>query len=309
MLIATSEGDLVRDDRTRTRLTVSVVARRGDVIQQGFESLGKSRGFEILSAAAATDLARTAATKAVTMLDALPAPSGPLAVVLANGFGGTLFHEACGHGLEADAVVKGASVYTGKLGETIAAPHITAYDDGTIPGEWGSAAFDDEGVPMQKTMVIENGRLCSYLNDRLRARKMETAPTGNGRRQSFRHVPVPRMRTTYIAPGEVTPDEIIADTKHGFYAKSLAGGQVEPASGNFVFGVAEGYLIENGRVTTPLRGATLVGSGIEILNSIDLIGNDFLVKSGMCGKDGQSVPVGTGQSTLRISRMTVGGTA
>ena len=232
-----------------------------------------------------------------------------MAVVLANGFGGTLFHEACGHGLEADAVVKGASVYTGKMGESIAAAHLSAYDDGTIPGEWGSAAFDDEGVPMQKTMVIEDGRLRSFLNDRLRARKMGVAPTGNGRRQSFRHVPVPRMRTTYIAPGEATPEEIIADTKRGFYAKSLAGGQVEPASGNFVFGVAEGYLIENGRVTTPLRGATLVGSGIEILNRIDLVGDDFLVKSGMCGKDGQSVPVGTGQATLRISRMTVGGTA
>jgi TldD protein len=309
VLIATSEGDLVRDDRTRTRLTVSVVARRDGVIQQGFESLGKSRGFEILSPDVAAEMARTAAGKAVTMLAALPAPSGPMAVVLANGFGGTLFHEACGHGLEADAVVKGASVYTGKMGESIAAAHLSAYDDGTIPGEWGSAAFDDEGVPMQKTMVIEDGRLRSYLNDRLRARKMKAAPTGNGRRQSFRHVPVPRMRTTYIAPGDVTPEEIIADTKHGFYAKSLAGGQVEPASGNFVFGVAEGYLIENGRVTTPLRGATLVGSGIEILNRIDLVGDDFLVKSGMCGKDGQSVPVGTGQATLRIGRMTVGGTA
>jgi len=308
VLIANSLGDLVADDRTRVRLTVSVVARRDSVIQMGHESRGKSRGFEAVEGVVAAELAGAAAAKAVTMLSAKPAPSGPMAVVLANGFGGVLFHEACGHGLEADAVVKGASIYAGKLGKVIAAPIVTAYDDGTIPGEWGSAAFDDEGIPMQKTMVIDEGRLCSYLNDRLRAGKMKSPPTGNGRRQSFRHVPVPRMRTTYIAPGDATPEEIIAATKHGFYAKSLSGGQVEPASGNFVFGVAEGYLIENGRVTTPLRGATLVGSGIDILKDIDMIAGDFRVKPGMCGKDGQSVPVGTGQSTLRIKRMTVGGT-
>jgi TldD protein len=308
ILIVNSLGDLVGDDRTRVRLSVSVVARRDGIIQMGHESRGKSRGFEAVEGPIAADLAGEAAAKAVTMLSAQPAPSGPMAVVLANGFGGVLFHEACGHGLEADAVVKGASIYAGKLGEIIAAPIVSAFDDGTIPGEWGSAAFDDEGVPMQKTMVIENGRLLSYLNDRLRATKMQTAPTGNGRRQSFRHVPVPRMRTTYIAPGDSTPEEIIAVTKHGFYAKSLAGGQVEPASGNFVFGVAEGYLIEDGRVTTPLRGATLVGNGIDILKDIDMIAGDFRVKPGMCGKDGQSVPVGTGQATLRIRQMTIGGT-
>ena len=308
VLIANSLGDLVADDRTRVRLTVSVVARRDGIIQMGHESRGKSRGFEVIEGSVAADLAGAAAAKAVTMLSAKPAPSGPMAVVLANGFGGVLFHEACGHGLEADAVVKGASIYAGKLGKVIAAPIVTAYDDGTIPGEWGSAAFDDEGIPMQKTMVIDEGRLCSYLNDRLRAGKMKSPPTGNGRRQSFRHVPVPRMSTTYIAPGNATPEDVIAATKHGFYAKSLSGGQVEPASGNFVFGVAEGYLIENGRVTTPLRGATLVGSGIDILKDIDMIAGDFRVKPGMCGKDGQSVPVGTGQSTLRIKRMTVGGT-
>ena len=192
----------------------------------------------------------------------------------------------------------------------VGAPIVNAYDDGSIAGEWGSQAFDDEGVPTQKTLVIEEGRLTGYLYDDLRARRMRAAPTGNGRRQSFRHVPIPRMTTTYIAPGEATADDVIAATRHGFYAKSLAGGQVEPASGNFVFGVAEGYLIENGRVTTPLRGATLVGNGIDVLKAIDLIGgDDFDVKSGMCGKDGQSVPVGTGQATLRISSMTVGGTA
>jgi TldD protein len=308
VLIANSLGDLVYDDRTRTRFTVQVVARRGDVIQTGHETVGGSAGFELVDEAAARAVATTAAEKALIMLDSRPAPVGAMPVVMANGFGGTLFHEACGHGLEADAVAKGASIYAGKMGEVVAAPIVSAYDDGSLPNGWGSQAFDDEGVPTQKTMVIEDGRLTGYLYDRLRAREAGAAPTGNGRRQSFRHVPIPRMTTTYIAAGEATAAEIIAATPRGFYAKSLAGGQVEPASGNFVFGVAEGYLIENGRLTTPLRGATLVGNGIDILMRIDMIAADFDVKTGVCGKDGQGVPVGTGQATLRIAEMTVGGT-
>ena len=308
VLIANSLGDLVFDDRTRLRFSVQVVARRGDVIQTGHETVGGSAGFELLDESVARQTAATAAQKAVTMLDSRPAPVGAMPVVLANGFGGTLFHEACGHGLEADAIAKGASIYAGKMGEVVAAPHVSAYDDGSIPNGWGSQAFDDEGVPTQKTLVIEEGRLTGYLYDRLRARQMGAEPSGNGRRQSFRHVPIPRMTTTYIAPGEATPDDVIAATPRGFYAKSLAGGQVEPASGAFVFGVAEGYLIEDGRITTPLRGATLVGNGIDILMKIDMIAGDFEVKSGICGKDGQGVPVGTGQSTLRIAEMTVGGT-
>jgi len=308
VLIANSLGDLVFDDRTRTRFVAQVVARRGDVIQTGHETVGGSAGFELVDEEIARRVARSAAEKATIMLDSKPAPVGAMPVVLANGFGGTLFHEACGHGLEADAIAKGASIYEGKLGEIVAAPHVDAYDDGSIPNGWGSQAYDDEGVPTQKTMVIEDGRLTGYLYDRLRAREAGAAPTGNGRRQSFRHVPIPRMTTTYIAPGDATPEEIIAATPRGFYAKSLAGGQVEPASGNFVFGVAEGYLIEDGRITTPLRGATLVGNGIDILMKIDLIAGDFDVKTGVCGKDGQGVPVGTGQATLRIAEMTVGGT-
>ena len=308
VLIANSLGDLVYDDRTRTRFIAQVVARRGEVIQTGHETVGGSAGFELVDEEIARRVARSAAEKATIMLDSKPAPVGAMPVVLANGFGGTLFHEACGHGLEADAIAKGASIYEGKLGEIVAAPHVDAYDDGSIPNGWGSQAYDDEGVPTQKTMVIEDGRLTGYLYDRLRAREAGAAPTGNGRRQSFRHVPIPRMTTTYIAPGDATPEEIIAATPRGFYAKSLAGGQVEPASGNFVFGVAEGYLIEDGRITTPLRGATLVGNGIDILMKIDLIAGDFDVKTGVCGKDGQGVPVGTGQATLRIAEMTVGGT-
>lgn len=308
VVIANSLGDLVFDDRTRTRFTAQVVARRGDVIQTGHETVGGSAGFELLDEEIARRVARDAAEKAQTMLGSKPAPVGAMPVVLANGFGGTLFHEACGHGLEADAIAKGASIYDGKLGEIVAASIVSAYDEGSLANGWGSQAFDDEGVPTQKTMVIEEGRLTGYLYDRLRARQAGAAVTGNGRRQSFRHVPIPRMTTTYIAPGDMEAEDIIAATPKGFYAKSLAGGQVEPASGNFVFGVAEGYLIEGGRVTSPLRGATLVGNGIDILMKIDMIAGDFDVKTGVCGKDGQGVPVGTGQATLRIAEMTVGGT-
>jgi TldD protein len=308
ILIANSLGEFVHDDRTRLRLVASVIARRDGVMQTGFETLGKSMGFELLDEATAAEVGRRAAEKAVTMLAAKPSPVGPMPVVMGNGFGGTLFHEACGHGLEADSIAKGASIYAGRIGEVVASPIVNAFDDGSITNEWGSGTFDDEGVPTQLTVVIEGGRLRQFLYDRLRARQAGVAPTGNGRRQSFRHVPIPRMTTTCIGPGDSDPEEIIAATSRGFYAKSLAGGQVEPASGNFVFGVAEGYLIENGKVTTPLRGATLVGNGIDVLNNIDMIAGDFLVKSGMCGKDGQSVPVGTGQATLRIKEMTVGGT-
>jgi TldD protein len=308
-LMVNSLGEVVRDDRTRVRLVANVVAHRDGVIQTGYESLGATSGFELLDEAAAERIARAAAEKAVVMLDAQPAPAGTMPVILANGFGGVLFHEACGHGLEADAIAKGASIYAGRMGDTIAASIVDAYDDGSLTNGWGSAAFDDEGVPTQRTKVIDGGRLCGYLYDRLQARRAGAALTGNGRRQSFRHVPIPRMTTTYIAGGSATPEEILASTKHGFFAKSLAGGQVEPASGAFVFGVAEGYLIENGRLTTPLRGATLIGSGIDVLNRIDMIAADMDIKSGMCGKDGQGVPVGTGQATLRISEMTVGGTA
>ena len=308
VLIANSLGELVFDDRTRTRFTAQVVARRGDIIQTAHETVGGSAGFELLDEATARSVAGTAAEKARTMLDARPAPVGAMPVVMANGFGGTLFHEACGHGLEADAIAKGASIYAGKMGEIVAAPNVSAYDDGSVTNGWGSQAFDDEGIPTRKTLVIDEGRLTGYLYDRLRARQMGAAPTGNGRRQSFRHVPIPRMTTTYIAPGDADAAEIVAATPRGFYAKSLAGGQVEPASGSFVFGVAEGYLIEGGRLTTPLRGATLIGNGIDILMKIDMIAGDFDVKTGVCGKDGQGVPVGTGQATLRITEMTVGGT-
>jgi TldD protein len=243
------------------------------------------------------------------MLDAHPAPAGPMTVVVGNGFGGVLFHEATGHGLEADAVQKNASVYSGRLGERVAGSLVTAYDDGSLAGEWGTDGIDDEGTPTQATRVIEEGKLGSYLYDITRGRKDGTRSTGNGRRQSFRHLPIPRMTNTYIAPGDADPEDIIGDVKHGVFAVSFAGGQVEPATGNFVFGVSEGYLIEQGKVTAPLRGLTLLGSSLEVLKRIDAVGNDLAFKSGFCGKDGQRVPVGTGQPTVRISELTVGGTA
>jgi TldD protein len=305
--IANSEGLQRGDDRTRIRLGVQAVARRNGRVETGAESLAGHAGFELLSGDPAA-VADQAAKRALTMLDARPAPAGPMTVVVGNGFGGVLFHEATGHGLESDAVQKRASVYAGRIGERVADAVVTAYDDGSLPGEWGTDAIDDEGTPTQQTRVIDEGKLSSYLYDLTRARKDGARSTGNGRRQSFRHVPIPRMTNTFIAPGDATRDEIIGEVKLGVYAASFAGGQVEPATGNFVFGVSEGYLIEDGKVTAPLKGVTLIGSSLEVLTKIDAVGDDLAFKSGFCGKDGQQVPVGTGQPTVRISQLTVGGT-
>ncbi len=305
--VANSEGLLSGDDRTRTRIGVQVVARRGGRVETGAETLGGARGFELLEDDPG-EIAASAAGKALALLDAGAAPAGSMPVVVGGGFGGVLFHEMTGHGLEADHVQKGASVYAGKLREQVAQPLLSAYDDGRLPGEWGSDAIDDEGTPTQKTLVIEDGRLVSFLYDRLRAERDGVASTGNGRRESFRHLPIPRMTNTYIAPGEAEPAEIIAEVPKGFYAASFAGGQVDPATGDFVFGVSEGYLIEGGRVTRPCRGATLIGNCLEALAAIDAVGSDFRMKTGMCGKGGQKVPVGTGQGHVRIAAMTVGGT-
>src|SRR4051812_9490783 len=305
--VANSEGLFSGDDRTRTRIGVQAVARRGDVVETGHETLGGHRGFELLEDEPAA-IAVEAAGKALTLLDAGPAPAGSMPVVVGGGFGGVLFHEMTGHGLEADHVQKGASVYVGKLGEQVAQPLLNAYDDGRLPHEWGSDAIDDEGAPTQKTQVIEDGRLTAYLYDRLTAERDGVAATGNGRRESFRHLPIPRMTNTYIAPGDATPEAMIAELDQGFYAVSFAGGQVDPATGDFVFGVSEGYLIEGGRVTRPCRGATLIGNCLEALAAIDAVGDDFEIKTGICGKAGQRVPVGTGQGHVRIQAMTVGGT-
>jgi TldD protein len=307
VVVANSEGLFSGDDRTRVRIGAQAVARRGDSVETGAETLGGHRGFELFDDDPG-EIAASAARKALTLLDAGPAPAGSMPVVVGGGFGGVLFHEMTGHGLEADHIQKGASVYVGKLGEQVAQPLLTAYDDGRMPNEWGSDSIDDEGAPTQKTMVIEDGRLTSYLYDGLTARRDGVASTGNGRRESFRHLPLPRMTNTYIAPGDAEPEAMIAEVEKGFYAVSFAGGQVDPATGDFVFGVSEGYLIEGGRVTRPCRGATLIGNCLQALAAIDAVGNDFEMKTGVCGKGGQKAPVGTGQGHVRIGAMTVGGT-
>jgi TldD protein len=302
-----SDGLAAADDRTRIRLSAQVVARGDGRVETGTHTRGGHAGWELL-AADPEEVAETAAGKALKMLDATDAPTGRLPVVVGNGFGGVLLHEAVGHGLEADAVQKRASVYAGKIGDTVAEPFVTAYDDGRRSGEWGSDGIDDEGTPTRRTTVIEEGRLTSYLYDLLRARKDGVESTGNGRRESFRYLPVPRMTNTYFAPGEAGPEELIGDVSRGLYAVSFGGGQVEPATGDFVFGVSEGYLIENGEVTTPVRGATLVGNGLEALAAIDGIAGDLDIATGYCGKAGQTVPAGVGQPHVRIRQLTVGGT-
>jgi TldD protein len=303
-----SDGRVASDDRTRVRLSAQVIARRDGRVETGSETRGGHAGWELLERDPG-EVADRAARKALTMLDAVDAPTGRLPVVVGNGFGGVLLHEAVGHGLEADAVQKRASVYAGKLGEAVAPAFVTAYDDGSREGDWGSDGIDDEGTPTRRTTVIEEGRLGSYLYDLLRARRDGVDSTGNGRRESFRHLPIPRMTNTFFAPGEATPEELIAEVERGLYAVSFGGGQVEPATGDFVFGVSEGYLIEGGRVTAPVRGATLVGNGLEALRSIDGVAGDLEIATGYCGKAGQSVPAGVGQPHVRIRELTVGGTA
>jgi TldD protein len=308
IMVANSEGVLAAEERTRVRIIVRAVGVRGTVMQTGYESVGAHKGMEILDSQVAAATGKAAADKALIMLDSKPSPSGKMTVIMHRGFGGVLFHEACGHGLEADTVEKGASIFAGKMGEKVASGMVTLVDDGSLPGEWGSNAFDDEGTPTQRTVLIEKGKLAGLMYDGLRARNAGASSTGNGRRQSFRHAPIPRMTNTFILSGPNSQEEIIAATERGFYAKTLSGGQVETASGDFVFGVSEGYLVENGKITSPLRGATLIGNGLVALRNIDMIADDFEMNIGLCGKDGQSVPAGSGQPTLRILDMTVGGT-
>jgi TldD protein len=307
--VANSAGVNATDDRTRVRFGTQVVARRNGTVETGFETLGGHRGFELVDGGAAERIAEQAAKKALTLLGADDAPAGSMPVVVGGGFGGVLFHEMTGHGLEADAVQKGASVYAERMGEAIAESHLNAYDDGRLPGEWGTNGIDDEGAPTRKTQVIEDGKLTSYLYDLRRARSADAETTANGRRQSFRHQPIPRMTNTYIDPEDATPDDLIAEIDRGFYAVSFAGGQVQPATGDFVFGVSEGYLIEKGKVTRPCKGATLIGNCLSALKVIDAVADDFEMKTGFCGKDGQRVPVGTGQGHVRLRELTVGGTA
>ena len=309
VLVANSDGTLVHDDQVRSRFFVSCVAVGDTGMQTGYESKAFTVGFEMFDFVDVEEVAGTAARRALVKLGARPAPSGELPVVLAAGSGGILFHEACGHGLEADHIVKDASVYVGQVGAQVASPLVTLVDDGTVSREWGTVAVDDEGRPAQRNVLIEDGRLTDYMWDFLRARKEGRASSGNGRRQSYRHLPMVRMTNTFLLDGSADPAEVVAQTPRGIYVAQLGGGQVNTTTGDFVFGTSEAYLIEDGRVTEPLRDANLIGNGPEILRRIDVVADDFAMVPGTCGKDGQSVPVGCGQPTLRVSAMTVGGTA
>lgn len=307
VLVANSEGVWGEEDRVRTRFTVEAVASSASEKQSGHFGPGGSEGMELFERINVEETAREAARIAVTMLGAKPCPAGKFPVVIDNGFGGVIFHEACGHGLEATAVARNASVFADRLGRQIASPLVTAIDDGTIPNAWGSSAMDDEGTPTARNVLIENGILKSYLVDRLNGRKMGAAITGSSRRQDYRFAPTSRMTNTCIAPGKSTPEEIIAATEYGLYARQMGGGSVDPATGSFNFAVLEGYMIRNGKIAEPVRGATLIGKGPEVLWDIDMVGNNLERAQGMCGSKSGSIPTDVGQPMLRVSRMTVGG--
>lgn len=310
ILVADSDGLFADDDQVRTLFSVSCVASGDTGMQTGRESAGRTAGFEMFEVYDVEDMARRAARRALSKLKARPAPSGTLPVVVGPGGGGVLFHEACGHGLEADLVAKSASAFADRVGEKVAAPMVTLVDDGTMAGEWGFYGIDDEGKPAARNVLISEGVLTDYMWDRLRARKQGRASSGNGRRQSYQHLPMVRMTNTFISNGDSDPQDIVADTPEGVYVAQLGGGQVNTATGDFVFGMTEAYLIENGRITVPIRDGNLIGNGPEVLTRIDALGNDFAMGSpGTCGKDGQGVPVGDGTPTLRVTSLTVGGTA
>ena len=309
ILVANSEGLLVGDDQVRIRFSVNCVASGDSGLQTGYENLALTIGFELFDRYGVEEVAEQAARRALGKLTARPAPSGVLPVVIKRGSGGVLFHEACGHGLEADHIAKDASTFAGRVGQMVASPFVTLVDDGTVAEQWGTATIDDEGRASQRNVLIDHGVLTDYLWDHLRARKEGRSSSGNGRRQSYQHLPMVRMTNTFLLAGDEDPDELVAQTPYGIYVAKLGGGQVNTATGDFVFGMTEAYLIEDGHLTQPLRNANLIGNGPEVLTRIDAVANDFAMSPGSCGKDGQSVPVGCGQPTLRVTGITVGGTA
>ncbi len=311
MLVVRSDGVVAGDVRPLVRFNVSVILERNGRREQGYSGGGGRFGFEeLLAGGRLKGLADEALRQARVNLDAVDAPAGSMPVVLGPGWPGVLLHEAVGHGLEGDFNRKGTSTYAGRMGEKVASELCTIVDDGTLPGRRGSLSVDDEGQPTQCTTLIENGRLVGYIQDSLNARLMGMAPTGNGRRESFAHLPMPRMTNTYMRAGKSDPEEIIRSVKRGLYAPNFGGGQVDITSGKFVFSASEAYLIEDGKITTPVKGATLIGNGPEVMNRVSMVGTDLALDAGVgiCGKDGQSVPVGVGQPTLKIDALTVGGT-
>ncbi|MFQ5720086.1 MAG: TldD/PmbA family protein [Acidobacteriota bacterium] len=307
--IATTEGRLCSEVRQHITISVTAVACEGTQISTGTDSRGETRGFEFFDMNPPEDVGREAARLAVHQLVAKPAPGGTFTVVLSSKAGGTMVHEACGHGLEADFIRKSLSVYTGKLGQPVASRLVTVVDDGTLANLHGSSAIDDEGVPTSRTVLIERGILRGFLHSRKTAREMKEQPTGHGRRESYRHLPIPRMRNTMILPGRTPPDQMLVGIREGVLVCRMGGGEVDVTTGNFVFNCPEAYMIRNGRVAEPIRGATLIGNGPEVLGSIDKVGAELGFGVGTCGKDGQQVPVADAQPSLRIPHLIVGGQA
>jgi TldD protein len=307
ILVVNSLGELAEDLQKRIVFFVEVVAGNRDMLQRGYESLGGRGGFEIFDTTPPEAVAEKAARRALLLLKAKPAPAGTFTVVLSSSAGGTMIHEAVGHGLEADLVQKGLSVYAGRLGQKVASELVTVVDDATIEGHNGSFNVDDEGVPAQRKVLIENGYLVGYMYDRLRAMKEGRDSTGNGRRQSYAHVPIVRMTNTFIDRGEEDPECIVGSVKKGIYVAKMGGGEVNTVTGDFVFEVMEGYLIENGEITSPIRGATLIGNGPKALQEVEAVGRDLGWAIGTCGKDGQGVPVTDAQPTILIRNLTLGG--
>jgi TldD protein len=311
ILVAGSDGRLAADIRPLVRCSLSVIVEENGKREQGGAGGGGRFDFAYFDDEVLRRYASEAVHQAITNLHAGPAPAGRMTVVLGCGWPGILLHEAVGHGLEGDFNRKGSSAFSGRIGQRVAAKGVTVIDDGTIADRRGSLNIDDEGNPAQRTVLIEDGILRGYMQDSLNARLMRVAPTGNGRRESFAHLPLPRMTNTMMLAGDHDPQEIIASVKKGIYAANFGGGQVDITSGKFVFSMSEAWLIEDGKVTRPIKGATLIGNGPDALTRVSMIGNDLRLDPGVgtCGKDGQSVPVGVGQPTLRIDGLTVGGTA
>ncbi len=307
ILIANSEGLYTQDRQIRTRMFISAVAEMNGETQTGSCAPGRRMGLEMFDTIDPKNVGIHAARQAVTMAGAGYCPAGVMPVAIENGFGGVIFHEACGHSLEATSVALGQSQFTGKLGQKIANEKVTAIDDGTIPGAWGSINIDDEGTPAQRKVLIENGVLRSYMIDKFNGRRMGMASTGSSRRQSYRFTPTSRMTNTYIAPGQDKDADIIASIAYGLYAKEMGGGSVNPITGEFNFAVNEGYLIRNGKICEPVRGASLVGKGSEIIQNIDMVGANLDMGQGMCGSSSGSVPTNVGQPLIRVSSITVGG--
>ena len=312
VLICSSDGTMAADVRPLVRLNVSVIVEQNGRREQGFSGGGGRRSLNyFLDGDKAMEFGREAVRQALVNLEAVPAPAGEMTVVLGPGWPGVLLHEAIGHGLEGDFNRKGTSAFAGRLSEIVASEFCTVVDDGTLANRRGSLNIDDEGTPTNQTILIENGRLTGYMHDKHNARLMGMQPTGNGRRESFAHLPMPRMTNTYMLPGPHNPEEILASVERGIYAKNFAGGQVDITSGKFVFSTSETYLIENGRLGKPLKDATLIGDGPSVLKEVSMVGDDLELDAGIgvCGKDGQSVPVGVGQPTLKVDKLTVGGIA